>query len=211
MWELTASYGRSYADLHFTNDLQLQEQMTIISVARRVGSAWTVYGAAGAILGGQIEDPTGRHDVGAGWMLSLGGSRLVFPQAGWRPFLSGALALSASRTDTTPPDGGATSSLWAIDLRGSVAAGWTFFERATVYGAFRAFGGPVFWDRVSQAGGDQYHVQGAVGASVGLVRDVRLFVEGAPLGQRGIQAGLGLAFGRPPVPTGPVIASNSGG
>jgi hypothetical protein len=189
----------------------LEEQTTTISIARRLGSAWTVYGAAGAILGGQIQDPSGRYDVGAGWMLSLGGSRLIFPQQGWRPFLSSALSLSASRTDTTAPDGGATSSLWAIDLRGSVAAGWTFFERATVYGAFRAFGGPVFWDRVSQPGGDQYHVQGAVGVGVGIVRDVRLFVEGAPLGQRGIQAGFGFAFGRPPAPISPVIASNSGG
>ena len=66
----------------------------------------------------------------------------------------------------------------------------------TPYVVARAFGGPIAWriDTASKTGTDAYHVQLGGGVSALLFRRVDLFVEGIPLGERGVSAGLGVAL-----------------
>ncbi len=83
----------------------------------------------------------------------------------------------------------------AIDARLGATVGKTFFDRVSPYAALRAFGGPVIWTEgdTTRSGTDRYHVQLAGGAAL-LLDPVDVFVEGAPLGEQAVSAGLGLRF-----------------
>ena len=50
------------------------------------------------------------------------------------------------------------------------------------------------WASLSVDGTDTHHYQFGVGASVQLVKTLSLFVEGVPLGERAVSAGVGLAL-----------------
>ncbi|MBX7099878.1 MAG: hypothetical protein K1X89_19335, partial [Myxococcaceae bacterium] len=76
--------------------------------------------------------------------------------------------------------------------RVSVLAGYTLFERLTLYAAGRVFGGPAFFRAAS--GGDASHYQVGGGALVRLPGAVDLSVEVMPLGEQRLVAALGFSF-----------------
>ena len=55
---------------------------------------------------------------------------------------------------------------------------------------------PVFWhdQGVLRGGTDIYHYQVGAGIAVSLLQRFDAFIEGAPLGERRISAGLGVSF-----------------
>jgi hypothetical protein len=107
--------------------------------------------------------------------------------------LTGSMA--ASLAWTSPPGGGAASTLSAFDVRLGVVAGKTIAHAVTPYVLARAFGGPVFASLAgnSVTGTDANHYQVGAGVSVHVGR-FDAVVEGVPLGELGIVAGVGLAF-----------------
>ena len=111
------------------------------------------------------------------------------------PFLLLTGSVAASVAWTTSPAGGPSSTLSAFDVRLGVVAGKTIAHVVTPYVLARAFGGPVFWSSGGQSatGTDANHYQLGAGVSV-RARRVDFVVEGAPLGELGIVAGVGFAF-----------------
>jgi len=111
------------------------------------------------------------------------------------PFVLLTGSAAASVAWTTPPGGGPSSTLSAFDLRLGVVAGKTIAHAVTPYLLARAFGGPVFWSQAGRSvtGTDANHYQLGAGLSVRVGR-VDLVVEGVPLGELGLVAGVGFAF-----------------
>ncbi|MCC6809398.1 MAG: hypothetical protein IT381_18360 [Deltaproteobacteria bacterium] len=91
---------------------------------------------------------------------------------------------------------GAREPYTAFDLRVGLIVGKTFWDVFTPYAAFRLFGGPVFYRLGGQAlmGGDLYHFQVGAGFSIAIARRLDLFFEGVPLGERALNAGVGVSL-----------------
>jgi hypothetical protein len=136
---------------------------------------------AGGVLAGTID----RYDLGPGTSLFFGTSWRAIDERDAPAFLQANTTLSVTRTATSLHE-----SFTAFDLRASLVAGHNFGNVFTPYAVLRGFGGPVYW--AGDIGSDVYKYQ--VGAGFSLMLPSRLFdffVEGIPLGERGIAAGLG--------------------
>ena len=84
---------------------------------------------------------------------------------------------------------------WHIGkLRASGIVGKTFFGWLSPYAGVAVFGGPVFWTDGAEAstGTDTHHYQVLLGAVASLPQRFDLFVEGSPVGERSLAAGLGV-------------------
>jgi hypothetical protein len=106
------------------------------------------------------------------------------------PFI--VLAGTLSHTAGSVYGNGVSRQYAAFDLRAGISIGWTLWRVWSPYALARAFGGPVFFQ--DQIGSDAYHYQ--VGAGFVLKPHERfdLYVEGVPLGERGVTAGLGFTL-----------------
>ena len=159
----------------------------LASVGKRVGDRFNLELAGGLILDGELAG----SDIGVGGAVSLIGAGLILAETSSRPFVLASLTVSGSRTSA----GG--ESLTAIDVRLGVVVGKTFWDRLTPYLGVRAFGGPVFWTMAGEdvTGQDKYHVSAGAGLTLRLPRPaLELFVEGMPLGEQSLTAGVGLAL-----------------
>ncbi len=143
---------------------------------------------AGAVLDGTLEPPgVAAADIGVGPAATAAISWLLLTETPGRPFVF----LSASASVITVPT--STERLTALDGRVGVMVGKTFFARFTPYAAARAFAGPVFWT-FDSAGGDVHHYTVGAGARLALPGNLDLFVEGMPLGEQSVNAGLGIGL-----------------
>lgn len=167
-------------------DLGLEELAVGVSLERTLGRL-TVQGAGAAVLTGTAR-PAGAAELrlGPGGSASGAVSYAALLQDGAVPFLVVGGSLSGS--GVASPVG----ALVALDLRVSVLAGYTLFERLTLYAAGRVFGGPAFFRAAS--GGDASHYQVGGGALVRLPGAVDLSVEVMPLGEQRLVAALGFSF-----------------
>jgi hypothetical protein len=182
-------------------DADLVRTSIVASTDVFLREALTLQIAAGAVLGGELDVERGpERSIGPGWVLSSGVTwRLLDGVDGPAPWLLLSLGVSATGTRTVADPPAAAAPLrgdWlSLDARLGVTVGKTFGEIVSPYAAARVFGGPVLWsegddDRV---GSDRYHVQLAAGGSLRL-GPVDVFAEGAPLGERGVSAGVGIAY-----------------
>lgn len=164
----------------------LEQSALTASLEYRLSPRWTLTAAGGGILSGRLLAAEGPVPLGPGAVFSLGASWLALESEGLRPFvlLSGSLAFTRL---AAAPEG-----YTAGDLRLSVTAGYTLFERFSPYVTARAFGGPVFWRGLQ--GTDLYHYQLGAGLAVGLPAGVDVLVEAVPLGEQRLTAGVGLSF-----------------
>jgi hypothetical protein len=141
--------------------------ITQFAVTATVGHAWptwSVRGAIGIVLDGDLEAGDRTHDIGPGVVASLGVARR-FPLGAF--FIDVSASASISRT-TTREGGGPAEALVAIDiLRAGVTAGRTF-GIVSPYVLARAFGGPVWWtlDDTDVTGTDTSHFQLGAGVSI---------------------------------------------
>lgn len=151
---------------------------------------------AGAVLFGTLSPPGFEVELGPGWVGSLSVAYNVLDGSGSLPFVivSGTFAGSAVATRAPAPH--ISGRMTAIDLRGGLTVGKTFFDHVSPYLAIRAFGGPVKWtlDGEKRTGSDQHHYQPAAGLVVSIPGGFDVFGEGAPLGERGVTAGLGYTY-----------------
>jgi len=145
----------------------------------------------GATLGGHLVANGVSYDLADGPTAALGASWRVLDAEDARPFVVLTALLTFERA-TTPVGVGYE----AFDLRLGGVAGWTIGRLVSPFVAARVFGGPVFWryggDRVT--GTDASHYQLGGGVAFAFARRVDFFVEGIPLGEQAVSAGIGVAL-----------------
>lgn len=157
--------------------------------------------AAGGLLDGELDVDGGpARSIGPGWILSGGVTwRLLDGVDGPAPWLllSLGFAGTGTRTVVDPPASAAPlrGDWLSLDARLGVTVGKTFGDVVSPYAAARVFGGPILWSEGDEdrLGTDRYHVQIAGGVSLRL-GPIDVFAEGAPLGERGLSAGLGVTY-----------------
>jgi hypothetical protein len=164
----------------------IEQLATTLTWERHFGPRHTLQVGGGPVLAGALTWKDFRYAMGRGATASVGYSYLLVQPKGAVPFVM----LSASIAGTNAPTG--LGRYWALDLRGSVAAGWLLFDRWTPYAAARVFGGPVAWN--GQVGGDRYHVQLGAGFVLGLPAGFDFTFEVVPLGEQSISGGIGFSF-----------------
>jgi hypothetical protein len=166
---------------------------TEASLSYAPSSRVTLEAGAGAALGGHLTLPDGTHDFSAGPTLALGASWRVVQG---RPFviLTSFLSFTASTTNTN--GAGAAIGYEAFDLRVGGVVGTTLWNVVSPYALARAFGGPVYWhyEGAAVTGTDTHHYQLGAGVAVAIAHRVDVYVEGVPLGEEALAAGLGVAF-----------------
>ncbi len=147
--------------------------------------------SVGGFVAGELRTPMRRVELGPGLVTALGLSVRAVDGAGAAP-----LVLVSATLSSTYARGEDARNVEAYDLRATVLVGKTIAGTVTPYLLGRGFGGPVWfrWDDGTRVRGtDLYKYQLGAGLSV-TVRGVDAFVEGAPLGERNLAAGLGVRF-----------------
>lgn len=192
-WHVGAAYGFTSTRIHFDegDTATLTKHAVSASLERRLGERFTLTGALGAAIAGElgIEDTT--HRMLGGPFVAATATYRVVDEAGWAPFLLASGSLGGSWGHTR--EGGEPAETFtAYDGRVGVTVGKTLFRGVTPYLAGRAFGLPVLWHfhGRSLTGGDAYHYQVGIGLSLRLGA-ADLLVEGVPLGERAVTAGVG--------------------
>jgi hypothetical protein len=198
-WHVSASYGLVWSGLSFGNgvDADLFQRAVVASLSRRLGERFTVLGSAGATLGGSLDfTPGNQAELLPSWVLAAGLTWQILNGAKGLPFITLSGVLSASSARTTNASTSESARYTSIDVKAIGIVGYTFFGRLSPYVGASLFGGPIFWtiNGSSVVGTDRSHFQVLAGASVAIPFGLDLFVEGSPLGERSVSAGLGLAF-----------------
>jgi hypothetical protein len=144
----------------------------------------------GALLDGRLTSDGVDHDIATGFLATVTGSWLALPEREVRPFVLVSLTASVATADTD------VARFTALDFRGGLVVGKTFFTRLTTYAAVRVFGGPVSWRMAGDdvTGADEHHYSVGAGATLRLPKAFDVLVEGSPFGERSLNAGIGLSF-----------------
>lgn len=169
----------------------LEEMALGASYERRLSKKVTLQLSGGGIGYARVGGPG--NDVLKGFFGGAGLSWSVRDEKGFLPFVMVGASLSGS---LAIPDRGGDDALYALDIRGSVTAGYTFWKRFTPYAVGRLFGGPVAHvvSRQTFTGTDLYHFQLGAGFVVGLPWDFDLSAELIPLGEQRVSLGVGRSF-----------------
>ena len=154
---------------------------------------FTVGGASGVALGGDLVDGDHRWEFGVGGFGVVSASYTVLDGAGELPFLVAGLVVGASGAGTD--DGAERATFVAIDARASLTIGKMFWRAFAPYAVLRLFGGPALWQRAdtSFTGSDVHHYQ--LGAGMLVTGEVLgAVLEVVPLGERNVTLGATASF-----------------
>jgi hypothetical protein len=198
-WSLGVSGVATSTALHFsygaTNGLHADETRlaSVATLTYAPTSRISLEASAGAALGGKLTLPDGSHEFSPGPVFGIGASWRVVDG---RPFVLLTSLLSFTSSTTRTNDAGSPIGYNAFDLRLGGIVGTTFWNRFSPYALVRAFGGPVYWryEGTAVTGTDTHHYQVGVGFALAITRRFDLFVEGVPLGEQAVSAGVSLAF-----------------
>ena len=183
---MSGSIGFFETDLRFAEDdgsshADLRQVLAAIGLSRDLGDL-TLGVRVGAVLDGEVVNRGQRYDLGPGVIVALA--------LDWRAFSAPTDPLTVTFGVQL---GVSHAALWTTtDLRASVTASRTLWDRLTPYFSVRVFGGPIFWRGTT--GSDTSHVQLAAGLGLELAPGWSLHVEGAALAERGLFGGLSVAF-----------------
>jgi hypothetical protein len=190
-------YGASWTDLVFGDvpEAAVERHAALVTGEFQISRRHTLQVSTGGVLGGSLELGERRFDIETGWVGAVAFAWRLLDGEGYAPFLLSSFSFSASSARTQEESGGASAHLVAIDLRGGLTAGKTFWGVLSPYVSLRVFGGPVLWtyDGEDIGGSDKYHYQPAVGAVV-TMGPVDLYAEWAFLGERALAGGAGVSF-----------------
>jgi hypothetical protein len=202
-----ASYGAFSSTLAFFDPQHLDqpehvdigEQAVLATLQYRASNRWTLQASAGALIAGGIATSTRSLSMRPGWLFGVAASSRLLDGNGWLPFILVSVSLSMSSTalqNDMQPGSGHHDVFTAMDISGVLTIGKTLFRAVSPYLVGRLFGGPVFWhdQGVLRGGTDIYHYQVGAGIAVSLLQRFDAFIEGAPLGERRISAGVGVSF-----------------
>jgi hypothetical protein len=171
--------------------LDLEEMAVGASFERKLSKKVTLQISGGGIAWARLGGP-GTETL-RGFFVGAGASWSIVDQKGAIPFVMIGASLAAS---LAVPARGGDDALYALDIRGSVTAGYTLAKRWTPYAVGRLFGGPVALAErgVTSFGTDVYHFQLGAGLVVGLPGGFDLSAELIQLGEQRVSAGLGYSF-----------------
>lgn len=199
-WRIGTTLAWSHAHLKLATtdgvtDAELTKYALSVSLDRRLGDRWAIGVALGGVPEGALTTTKGAYLIVPGPVFALAGSYRPLDEGRRRPFVLLTGSLSGWAGSTQIVHGGADTSLLAFDVRFGVAAGKTFANRLTLYAVGRVFGGPIFWSEGGRnvVGTDAWHVQLGAGLVLRL-RRFDLLLEGIPLGEQALAAGMGLSL-----------------
>lgn len=191
-WRAGASYGLASTTLRFTGNQRVSQtrHAALATLEHRPTPKVSVQAGLGGVFG-EVSLAGQTFGFSPGVIGLLGASyRAVDPadNGGLFMLLTSQLSFAATRAND--------AAYTAVDLRLGVLFGKTFFDVLTPYATARVFGGPILWSvgGAASQGTDVNKYQVGGGASLLLARRLDLFVEGIPLGERGLAAGAGYAF-----------------
>jgi hypothetical protein len=189
--------GQSSTTITFDGDrYDVQRTLALVSAERQLGERLTLQASFAVIPNGLIvshRDRTARYETSFGGTGGIGVSYRVLDEDLAAPFVVLGANLGYLQQNLKGLSAAATgSSLSAFDLRLSLVFGKTFWDRLSVYGVGRVFGGPVAAAFTDARGTDIYKYQVGIGTSLRLGARLDFFGEGIFVGERYITAGLGL-------------------
>jgi hypothetical protein len=191
-WRVGASYSFTSTAIHFSGGRRFDEERhaALATLDYRPSRAVTLEAGAGVLAGGHISTPIARYDFTPGFVSAVGASWRVLDADGAIPFvlLTGQISYATTTTQGVGYN--------AFDARAGAIVGTTVLRVLAPYLVGRAFGGPVYWRYQGAAvtGTDVFHYQVGAGLSLTVARRLDLFVEGVPLGELGVSAGLGVSL-----------------
>ena len=192
-WGVGLSGVYTSTSLHFTGDTHADETRaaTVVSLSYAPVRAFSVEAGFGAALGGKLTFPDGTYDFSTGPTATIGASWRVVDR---KPFV--VLTSQLSFTGAQTRKGDVTAAYDAFDLRLGAVVGATLWNAFSPYALARVFGGPAYWayDGQSVTGTDTHHFQIGAGFALLIGKHADLFVEGVPLGERAVAAGVSVAF-----------------
>ncbi len=179
----------------------LQRHVVFAGTELPLGNGYGLRFGAGGIVDGQLT-PThvpfrGSATFAPGVSAYIGIGKTIVDEGEIRPFVQLGLNISGARAATRGPSPNEAPSFTAFDARGAATVGKTFGGWLVPYVGARAFGGPIYYHYAGAkvTGTDLYKYQVVGGVAVALrARGLDAFVEGVPLGERGLSAGLGVSF-----------------
>jgi opacity protein-like surface antigen len=200
-----AAAGHYALDLQFSpGDYKptLETDAVSASVTRVFAGGWALTGSVGAVLSGTMGDDdtaTGEFDIQPGFLGAVRASKPLQAESGNRPFISAEVTVSFSSvtTELKTIDGspGAAARMTALDFMIGATVGYTVGDVWQPYVAPRFFGGPIDWTDGGRdlTGSDRHHYQLGLGSAFLLSPQWTLFLDGSPVGARGITAGVVIA------------------
>ena len=193
-WFAGVSYGTFQTELDFAGDASLEES-TITTYLGKIVDSYTFSAALGLIAGGTLSYRGSNFRVGQGWLVLGSVARTWNYREIPQLFISGSLSAGLSQTSTRSLNL-EKRSLTAIDLRLGILAGTTVWEKVTLYGLARVFGGPVFWtgSEESLVGGDKHHYQLGCGSRLQVGDQFSFLIEASLFGERSFSSGILVNF-----------------
>jgi hypothetical protein len=189
-----SAVGATRTRLAFESDLHYDfEQQAITAFGGySAPNGWSVQGAVGAILAGQLEgdEMPGTYDIEPGVVGALSASkRWSLGDGAW--FVTGTGTASAAVSSTTDDSGG-DDGLMATELRVGAIAGRTFGGAWSPYVLARAFAGPVSWTVGGEdvTGSDTHFFQLGAGLNVATSFGLSVVVDVAALGEQSASLGV---------------------
>jgi hypothetical protein len=180
---------------HLEFDDDRRYQLTQVAATLFGGLAtpggWSIRGALGIVLDGELDGADGAHDMRTGLAAALGVSRRwTLGDGQW--FITGSATLSAATASTEREDDDSATPYTAADLNIGAIAGRTFRTRWSPYLLARAFGGPVWWTIGDEdvTGTDTRHFQLGAGLSVVLPWKLSAVVDVSALGEQSASFGI---------------------
>lgn len=169
----------------------LRQHAVTVSGTRLLDRGWSVRAALGSTLGGTLGPDL---ESLPGVQGAVQGAKLWRSASGAAPFVSSSLALAVGWSRLAELDGSSpsTGSLTAADLRLGTAVGWEIGGVWSPYLSAQLFGGPAIIevDGATTQTTDVHHYRASVGSSFFLGDALSLFVDVAPVGERGVAAGV---------------------
>ena len=182
-------------ELRFRDDLRADQSRNAVvaTVGYALSSKLLLQASVGVAFAGELEFASRTYEFDPGPTFAAG---VAYRLLEGDLFLSLTGIASGTLASTEFPGGGETASYSAFDLRLGAVFGVTLFEVLRPYLVARAFGGPVFFRYRGEdvTGTDAYHVQLGAGVALSIVELLTVFVEGVPLGEQALSAGVTVAF-----------------
>jgi hypothetical protein len=194
-WRLSVSSLYTNTALDFSGGQRVPETRfaSVASLAYLMTRNFSIEFGAGVAYGGHLSASDGLHPFSAGPTFALGASWRVVDGT---PFVILSSLISATAATTHLANQSLSTGYQAFDLRLGAMAGITLLDRLSPYLLARAFGGPVYWQVQGQSvtGTDVNHFQIGAGLALLLTKRIDVFVEGVPLGEQAVAAGLSLSL-----------------
>lgn len=194
-WAVGASALYTSTRLRFSDDVHADQvrYAALATLAYLPTPKLVLQAGAGAAFAGSLTLADGEYRFTPGPVVLVGADFRAFDDGRYFLLLTSGLSFTAAHTHAP---GVSDENYTAFDLRLGAQFGVELWRMLRPYALARVFGGPIFWHYQGEAviGTDTHHYQLGAGLAVRVSRMLNCFVEGVPLGEQGLAAGIGLAW-----------------